>query len=69
MKRMNVDILGFEAFLAIARHGHFTQAAHDLHITQAALTRRLQQLEEELGVRLVERTTRPGAAPGPVAFS
>lgn len=55
---MNVDILGLEAFLAVAQHGHFTRAARELHITQTALTRRLQQFEETLGVRLVERTTR-----------
>lgn len=55
---MNVDILGLEAFLAIAQHGRFTKAARALHITQTALTRRLQHFEEALGVRLVERTTR-----------
>ena len=55
---MNVDILGLEAFLAIAQHGRFHKAARALHITQTALTRRLQHFEEVLGVRLVERTTR-----------
>ena len=55
---MNVDILGLEAFLAIAQHGRFHAAARALHITQTALTRRLQHFEEALGVRLVERTTR-----------
>ena len=55
---MNVDILGLEAFLAIAQHGHFTNAARSLHITQTALTRRLQHFEEGIGVSLVERTTR-----------
>jgi len=55
---MNVDILGLDAFLAIARHGRFTAAARALHISQTALTRRLQQLEAMLGVQLVERTTR-----------
>ena len=55
---MNVDILGLEAFLAIARQGHFTKAARELHLTQTALSRRLQQFEDQLGVKLVERTTR-----------
>jgi len=55
---MNVDILGLEAFLAIAQHGRFHKAARALHLTQTALTRRLQNLEEGLGVKLVERTTR-----------
>jgi DNA-binding transcriptional LysR family regulator len=55
---MNVDILGLEAFLAIAQHGRFHKAARALHLTQTALTRRLQNFEEQLGVKLVERTTR-----------
>src|SRR5258706_3092012 len=55
---MNIDILGLEAFLAIAQHGRFHKAARELHLTQTALTRRLQQFEEQLGVKLVERTTR-----------
>jgi len=55
---MNIDILGLEAFLAIAQHGRFHKAARQLHITQTALTRRLQNFEEGLGIKLVERTTR-----------
>jgi DNA-binding transcriptional LysR family regulator len=55
---MNVDILGLEAFLAIADQGRFHKAARQLHITQTALTRRLQNFEALLGVELVERTTR-----------
>jgi DNA-binding transcriptional LysR family regulator len=59
---MKIDTLGVQAFLAIAEHGKFRAAAEALHITQTALTRRLQNLEESLGVQLVERTTR--SAPG-----
>src|SRR5687768_16959196 len=55
---MNIDILGLEAFLAIAEQGRFHKAARQLAITQTALTRRLQNFEELLGVTLVERTTR-----------
>src|SRR5262245_10338762 len=55
---MNIDILGLEAFLAIAQQGRFHKAARALHITQTALSRRLQHFEEQLGVKLVERTTR-----------
>jgi DNA-binding transcriptional LysR family regulator len=55
---MNLDTLGLEAFLAIAEQGRFHKAARQLHITQTALTRRLQNFEELLGVKLVERTTR-----------
>jgi DNA-binding transcriptional LysR family regulator len=56
--RIKVDVLGVEAFVAIAEHGSFQKAAVAVHITQTALTRRLQNLESLLGVKLVERTTR-----------
>jgi len=55
---MRLDTLGVEAFLAIAEQGGFRKAAATLHITQTALSRRLKNLEDLLGVRLVERTTR-----------
>lgn len=58
MANMKIDTLGVQAFLAIAEHGGFGKAAESLHITQTALTRRLQNLEQSLGVKLVERTTR-----------
>ncbi|HET9653083.1 MAG TPA: LysR substrate-binding domain-containing protein [Usitatibacter sp.] len=55
---MKIDTLGVQAFLAIADHASFGRAAESLHITQTALSRRLQNLESFLGVKLVERTTR-----------
>jgi DNA-binding transcriptional LysR family regulator len=55
---MKLDTLGVQAFVAIADQGRFRGAAETLHITQTALTRRLQNLEAFLGVKLVERTTR-----------
>src|SRR4051794_6597545 len=55
---MKIDALGIQAFIAIAEEGGFQKAANTLHITQTALTRRLQNLEASLGVKLVERTTR-----------
>src|SRR5580765_283062 len=55
---MKLDVLGLEAFVAIAAEGGFQRAADTLHITQTALTRRLQNLEALLDVKLVERTTR-----------
>jgi DNA-binding transcriptional LysR family regulator len=55
---MKIDTLGVQAFAAIAEHAGFRQAAAALHISQTALTRRLQNLESSLGVKLVERTTR-----------
>ncbi|MGZ5037302.1 MAG: LysR substrate-binding domain-containing protein [Usitatibacter sp.] len=61
---MKIDTLGVQAFVAVADHGSFGRAAQALHITQTGLTRRLQNLEAFLGVKLVERTTRSVALTG-----
>jgi DNA-binding transcriptional LysR family regulator len=55
---MKLDTLGVQAFISIADRGSFQRAADELHISQTAITRRLQNLETHLGVKLVERTTR-----------
>jgi LysR family transcriptional regulator, transcription activator of glutamate synthase operon len=43
---------------AVARHGHFTRAAEELHVAQSALSHQVRRLEAELGVELFTRTTR-----------
>ena len=48
-------IKGFEA---AARHLSFTRAAGELFLTQSALSRQIQALEEQLGVALFERRHR-----------
>ena len=55
---MKIDTLGVQAFIAVADHGSFNRAAESLHISQAALSRRVQNLEGFLGLHLIERTTR-----------
>ena len=55
---MKIDTRGIEAFVAIADQTGFQKAAGSLHISQTALSRRLQNLEATLGIKLVERTTR-----------
>jgi DNA-binding transcriptional LysR family regulator len=55
---MKIDTLGVQAFVAIADHGSFQAAADSLFLSQTGVTRRLQTLEEFLGVKLIERTTR-----------
>lgn len=55
---MKLDTLGLQAFVAIVEHGSFLKAANALFITQAGLSRRLKNLESQLGVTLIERTTR-----------
>jgi DNA-binding transcriptional LysR family regulator len=55
---MKIDTLGVQAFVAIADQGSFQGAADSLFLSQTGITRRLQNLEEFLGVKLIERTTR-----------
>ena len=55
---MNVSLRQLRALAALVRSGGFTQAAVSLHITQSALSNLIKELEHNLGVRLVERTTR-----------
>jgi LysR family glycine cleavage system transcriptional activator len=45
-------------FEAAARHASFTQAAAELHVTQGAVSQRVQGLEAELGVNLFRRLIR-----------
>ena len=57
-KRMNFDLGDLKAFLAVADLGSFRAASEALHLSQSALSRRTDKLEEALGVRLFTRTTR-----------
>jgi DNA-binding transcriptional LysR family regulator len=55
---MQHELQGIQAFVKIAEIGCFTKASQFLHISQPALTRRIQKLEESLGTTLFERSTR-----------
>ena len=46
-------------FVAVAREQSFTRAAETMHVAQPALSKQIQQFEDELGVPLIERGSRP----------
>ena len=52
------EIRHIQAFLTVARHRNFTRAAHELHLSQSALTVQIQQFEAAMGVRLFDRNKR-----------
>src|SRR2546430_2319677 len=61
---MGVDVMQsnpfskLSAFVAVAEHRHFSKAAAHLGISPSTLTNAIRALEDHLGVRLLNRTTR-----------
>ena len=55
---MDLELRQLRCLTAIVDTGSFTDAAIDLGISQAAVSRTLRSLEEVLGVRLLHRTSR-----------
>lgn len=53
-----MNIRQIETFLSVAESGSFRRAAELLHRSQSVVSVHVQKLEEELGVPLLERTTR-----------
>ena len=53
-EKMDIRVLNY--FLMVAREENITRASQLLHITQPTLSRQLMQLEEELGVKLFQRS-------------
>lgn len=56
--RHTMDLKVLRSFVEIAREQSFTAAAEKLSVTQPTLSRQIADLEEELGQKLFERTTR-----------
>ncbi|GIE88951.1 LysR family transcriptional regulator [Actinoplanes regularis] len=55
---MDLQLRHLRALVAVVEAGTFTDAATDLNTSQAAVSRSVAALEEALGVRLLQRTTR-----------
>lgn len=55
---MKHNLNDLTAFVTVAREGSFTRAAAQLGVSQSALSQTIRGLEERLGVRLLNRTTR-----------
>ncbi|MES1923672.1 LysR family transcriptional regulator [Salinisphaera sp. T31B1] len=53
-----MDIKQLQYLVALAEERHFTRAAERCHVTQPTLSGRIRQLEQELGVPIVERGQR-----------
>jgi DNA-binding transcriptional LysR family regulator len=54
-----MNFIDLEAFVAVVDHGSVVAAAARLYLTQSAVTRRIQNLEDALGTSLLDRQTRP----------
>jgi DNA-binding transcriptional LysR family regulator len=55
---MHVTLRQLQAFVAVVRTGSFSEAAQAMHLSQAALSGLIRELEQRVGVRLLDRTTR-----------
>ena len=55
---INFNLNDLQAFRAVAELNSFRKAAEALHVSQPAFSRRIEKLEEALGVKLLDRTTR-----------
>jgi DNA-binding transcriptional LysR family regulator len=55
---MAAALTDLEAFTAVARHRSFRRAATERQVSPSLLSQTVRRLEEQLGVRLLNRTTR-----------
>jgi DNA-binding transcriptional LysR family regulator len=56
-----MELYQLETFLAVVQEKSFSRAAHRLHRTQSAVSQTINKLEEELGEKLFDRSSRDGS--------
>jgi len=56
--KINLSMRDIETILVLGRTLNFRQGAAQLHLSQSALSTQIQRIEDALGVRLFDRTTR-----------
>ena len=54
----NLDLTALRSFVTVVETGGVTRAAHQLHLTQSAVSMQLKRLEEALGQQLLDRAGR-----------
>ena len=59
---MDVTLRQLRAYLAVLEAASFSEAAKTMHLSQAALSGLIKELENRVGVRLLDRTTRKVSA-------
>lgn len=55
---MNVSLRQLRALVCLVQTGSFTHAAESMHVTQSAMSNLIKELERNIGLRLVDRSTR-----------
>ncbi|MDF7648805.1 LysR family transcriptional regulator [Pantoea sp. Acro-805] len=55
---MNYSLRQLRTFVAVAQQGSFSQAGQAIGLSQSAVSHSIKELEAEMGVRLLDRTTR-----------
>lgn len=58
MKQMNYTLRQLRVFVSVAQHGSFSQAGQIIGLSQSAVSHSIKELEAEMGIRLLDRTTR-----------
>lgn len=55
---MNCTLRQLRVFVAVAQQGSFSQAGQTIGLSQSAVSHSVKELESEMGIRLLDRTTR-----------